>query len=132
MLIRALFEAYDHNDYDRDTLIADATYNFDEFGYYGLSLWLIGEPWALDRLMTEKTRRAARIALYQASVLREHNLRLVASGREPHYDVTDGVVIRGDSGSVRITAGTAAELVDRSLSAPYTVERNPYFTQGVR
>lgn len=39
VLVRALFEVYpDGRDYDRDALVADVTYNFDEFGYFGLSL----------------------------------------------------------------------------------------------
>jgi hypothetical protein len=59
VLVRALFEGYDHGgDYSRDVLIADVTYNFDEFGYYGLSLWLVGDAWTLDRLKAEKTRNA--------------------------------------------------------------------------
>jgi hypothetical protein len=133
VLVRALFEVYDHGgDYDRDALIADVTYNFDEFGYYGLSLWLVSEAWTLDRLRVEKTRRAARVALYTAGDLTGHGLRLVASGREPHYDATDGALITGDSGSVRITAGSAEELTDRFLATPYTVEQNPHFVQDVR
>jgi hypothetical protein len=133
VLVRALFEVYDHGgDYDRDVLIADATYNFDEFGYYGLSLWLVSEAWTLDRLRAEKTRKAARVALYTAGDLTEHGLKLVASGREPHYDATDGALIEGDSGSVRITAGSAEELTDRFLGTPYTVEQNPRFVQDVR
>lgn len=133
LLVRALFEVYpDGKDYDRDALIADVTYNFDEFGYYGLSLWLVGDPWTLDRLMAEKTVRASRVALYAAGDLSEHELKLVASGREPHYDATDGAVIAGDFGSVRITAGSASDLVDRFLATPYTVEQNPHFVQDVR
>ena len=99
VLVRALFEVYDHGgDYDRDVLIGDVTYNFDEFGYYGLSLWLVSETWTLDRLRAEKTRKAARVALYTAGDLAEHGLKLVASGREPHYDVTDGALITADPG----------------------------------
>jgi hypothetical protein len=57
---------------------------------------------------------------------------LLASGREPYYDATDGALITGDSGSVRITAGSAEELTDRFLGTPYAVERNPRFVQDVR
>lgn len=133
VLVRALFEVYpDGRDYDRDALVADLTYNFDEFGYFGLSLWLVGAVWTLDRLMAKKVARAYRVGLYSAGDLDSHDLRLVASGREPHYDATDGAVITGDSGSVRITAGSATELVDRFLDTPYTVEQNPHFVQNIR
>lgn len=131
-LIRALFEVYDHGDYDRDVLIADATYNFDEFGYYGLSFWIVDGAWTLDRLMSTKLSRAARFALYAVGDLTGHDLRLVASGQEPHYDATDGIVLAGASGSVRITAGSAEQLVDRFLATPYTVHQNMHFVQNLR
>lgn len=125
LLVRALFDLDGkRGDYDRATLILDATFNFDEFGYYGLSLWLVGEQWPLDRLMTEKTGRASRVALYTAVGLRRTGLTLVPSGRAPHYDATDGALLVGDSGGVRVTAGSAVEVVDRFLAAPYTVEEN--------
>lgn len=62
----------------------------------------------------------------------QQGLRLVASGREPHYDVTDGQFIVGGWGSVRITAGSAQTLVDRFLAAAYTIEKNSSFEQDVR
>ena len=109
VLVRALFEGYDHGgDYSRD------------------------DAWTLDRLKAEKTRKATRVALYTAGDLTRHGLKLVASGREPHYDATDGARITGDSGSVRITAGSAEELTDRFLATPYTVEQNLHFVQDVR
>jgi len=67
LLVRALFEVYEHGAvFDRDVLVADVAYNFDEFGYYGLSLWLVQDPWPLARILAEKTRRASRVALFTA------------------------------------------------------------------
>jgi len=34
--------------FERDVLIADVNYNFDVFGYRGLSLWLVSATWPLD------------------------------------------------------------------------------------
>lgn len=130
MLVRALYDRYDHGgDFDRSALLADATYNFQEFGYFGLSLWLAADPWPLGRVLNEKTRKASRVALFRAEALRTHGLTLVASGREPHFDVTDGSLIAGDSRSIRVTAGSAGELVDRFLASAYTVRNNEFFEQ---
>jgi hypothetical protein len=55
LLVRALFEVYEHGAvFDRDVLVADVTYNFDEFGYHGLSLWLAQDPWPLARILAER------------------------------------------------------------------------------
>lgn len=64
--------------------------------------------------------------------MNEEGLTLVASGREPHYDATDGALITGDSGSVRVTAGSAEVLIDRFLATPYAVEQNQHFEQDLR
>lgn len=133
ILVRALFDALPSGqDFDRVALIDDASYNFELFGYYGLSLWLPTEMWPLDRILAEKTRRAARVALFSVESVTQQGLRLVASGREPHYGVTDGQFIVGGWGSVRITAGSAQTLVDRFLAAAYTIEKNSSFEQDVR
>lgn len=133
VLVRALFHRYpDGRDFDRSALIADASYNFDEFGYYGLSLWLAADPWPMARILKEKTRRAAYVALFEAAAFAERDLQLVASGREPHFDATDGHFLLGNSGSVRITAGSAEQLADRFLDAPYTVKRNPFYERDQR
>jgi hypothetical protein len=79
VLVRALFEVYEHGAvFDRDVLIGDAAYNFAEFGYYGLSLWLAQDPWPLGRILAEKTRRASRVALFAAGDLGGQGLTLVA------------------------------------------------------
>jgi hypothetical protein len=132
LLVRALFGAGDTPAFDRDILIDDASFNFEVFGYYGLSLWLTGSPWPLERILRHKTRRAARVALFTVGSLGEQGLQVVASGREPHFDTTDGQLITGSSGAVRITTGSASNLVDRFLAAAYTVEQNPFFEQDVR
>ncbi len=94
VLVRALFDTYPHGGaFDRDVLISDVTYNFDLFGYYGLSLWLVSHAWPLERVSTH------------------------------------GPVYGGTYGSVRVAAGSPQELVDRLLTAAYTVEDNPSYEQ---
>lgn len=130
MLVRALFDTYlPGGVFDRDVLIADVTYNFDLFGYYGLSLWLASEAWPLERMLGEKTRKARRVALFSAGELTARGLGLVPSGRAPHYDTTHGPVYGATYGSFQATAGGAEELVDGFLSAPYTVEDNSFYEQ---
>jgi len=49
VLVRALFDTYPYGEvFERDVLIADVTYNFDVFGYHGLSVWLVSATWPLD------------------------------------------------------------------------------------
>jgi hypothetical protein len=70
VLVRALFDGVPGGDaFDRDVLIADVSYNFEVFGYYGLSLWLVSDLWPLDRLLSEKTRKARRVAQFSAGEL---------------------------------------------------------------
>ena len=88
--------------------------------------------WPLSRVLEYKTRWAAQVALFEVRALNAHGLTLVASGREPHYDVSDGSLLVGDAGSVRVTAGSAAALVDRFLAAPCTVRDNQYYQPDQR
>jgi len=84
LLVRAMFDAYpDGGLFDRDVLVTDATYNFEIFGYYGLSLWLVSESWPLGRVLAEKCRRAGRVVMFEAEALQSSGLGLVPSGREP-------------------------------------------------
>lgn len=130
MLVRALFDTYPHGGvFDRDALITDVTYNFDFFGYYGLSLWLAAEAWPLERVLGEKTRRARRVALFSAGGLTVRGLELVPSGRAPHYDAAHGPVYGGTYGSAQVSAGSAERLADQFLSAAYNVEDNPFYEQ---
>ena len=131
LLVRAKFDAYpDGGLFDRDVLVTDATYNFEIFGYYGLSLWLVSESWPLGRVLAEKCRRAGRVVMFEAEALQSSGLGLVPSGREPHYDASLGPVYGQSFASVRVTAPTAEELVDRFLSAAYTVRDNELHDQG--
>ena len=131
VLIRALFDAYPHGGvFDRDVLVTDATYNFEIFGYYGLSLWLVSESWPLDRVLAEKCRRAGRVVVFEAEAVQNSGLGLVPSGREPHYDAGLGPVYGQSFASLRVTAPTAEELVDGFLSAAYTVRDNEFHDQG--
>lgn len=129
--MRALFDAYpDGRVFDRDVLVADATYNFELFGYYGLSLWLVSDSWPLDRVLAEKCRRASRVATFEAGDLQGGGLGLVPSGREPHYDASLGPAYGARFASVRVTVPTAEELVDRFVSAAYTLRINEFHDQG--
>jgi len=115
--------------FDRGVLIADVNYNFDVFGYYGLSVWLVSDAWPLDRVLEVKTRKARRVALFSAGELLAKGLGLVPSGKAPHYDTSHGPVYGATYGSVQVTAGRAEELVDWVLSAAYTVEDNSFYEQ---
>jgi hypothetical protein len=131
VLVRALFDTYpDGRPFDRDVLVADASYNFELFGYYGLSLWQVSDSWPLDRVLAEKCRRASRVATFEARDLQGGGLGLVPSGRAPHYDASLGPVYGQLFASVRVAAPTAEELVDRFLSAAYTLRDNEFHDQG--
>ncbi len=128
--MRTLFGTYaDGRIFDRDVLIADVIVNFDLFGYFGLSLWAISDAWPLGNVLVEKARKARRVALYTAGELRGQGLGLVPSGRAPHYDASVGAVSGQVSGPMQVTAPSAEELVDRFMSAAYTVVENHLFEQ---
>lgn len=128
LLVRALFRSFPSGEiFDRDDLIADASYNFEVFGYYGLSLWHVSEVWPLKRLLAEKTKRARLVALFTAGSLQAQGLGLVPSGKAPHYDASHGPVYGNSYANVQVSAGSAEELVDRFLAAAYTVEDNPHY-----
>ncbi|MEU0313068.1 hypothetical protein [Nocardioides sp. NPDC006273] len=130
LLVRALFQTYASGvDFDRDALVADAAYNFELFGYFGLSLWHVSDVWPLERILTDKTRRARRVAMFTAGALQTQGLGLVPSGKAPHYDASHGPVYGSTYANVQITSGSAEELVDRFLAAAYTVEDNPHHQQ---
>lgn len=129
-LVRTLFGTYpDGRAFDRDALIADVTVNFDLFGYYGLSLWAISDAWPLDKVLVEKARKARRVALFTAGELKGQGLGLVPSGRAPHYDTSVGAVYGQSFGPMQVTAPSAEDLIDRFMSAPYTVVENHLFEQ---
>lgn len=132
VLVRGLFERYpDGRIFDSEALIADATRNFELFGYYGLSLWATSGQWSLDRVQAEKSRKAQRVALFTADALRDKGLGLVPSGREPHYDAMIGTLNGQTFGSVQISAVSAADLASRLTSATYTVMDNHHYRDGL-
>jgi hypothetical protein len=127
-LVRALFDAHAGGTaFDRVVLIADATRNFELFGYYGLSLWATSAEWPVDRVLAQKSQKAARAALFTAGDLRDKGLGLVPSGRAPHYDTTVGDIYGRTFGSVQITAPSADDLIDRFVSATYTLVENHHY-----
>lgn len=128
VLVRMLFEEQGHAAFDRTRLIADATLNFTEFGYFGLSLSAVIDAWPLDRVLSEKCRYSRHVALYRAGDLRGSGLVLIPSGRVPHYDVSAGSVYAASPGSLGAEGPRAEELVDRFIAAAYTGVQNYYFT----
>lgn len=130
VLVRAVYGTFpDGRVFDRQTLIDDVEHNFTEFGYYGLSLWMVSETWPLERVLGEKTPRAQRVALFRVGDLLGSGLGLVPSGRHPHYDTSHGDVYGSSYGGVCVTAGSSAELVDLFLATPYAVIGNSRYTQ---
>jgi hypothetical protein len=128
VLVRALFDNSPNGAvFDRAALIADATLNFELFGYYGLSLWAASAGWAVDRVLAEKSRRAARVALFTVGDLRASGLRLAPSGKAPHYDAIIDPVDQA-FGAVSLTTASAAQLADRLIRAAYTVVENRHHT----
>ena len=126
LLARALFDSDPLSPvFDQRTLILDAELNFTEFAYYGLSLWCVSATWPMERVLDAKTRRARRVAVFRAGDLQEVGLSLVPSGKEPHYDAAFGDVY-GTNGASPSSSGSAAELVERFLAAPYAVVENNY------
>lgn len=128
VLVRSLFDAYpDGRAFDRAALVADSTVNFDTFGFYGLSLWAISEPWPLDRVLVQKARKARRVALFAAGELRSQGLSIVPSGKAPHVDATLAAAGRPAAGPMQVAGASAEELVDRFLLANYTLVENHLF-----
>ena len=130
VLVRLLRESLPAGDvFDRNDLIIDVGNNYDLFGYYGLPLWAAAGEWPLDRVLANKAARAKTVALFRAGDLRDKGLSLVPSGRSPHYDTNVGEVYGRTFGAVQVTASTAADLVDRFVSATYTVMENPHYNE---
>ena len=71
----------------------------------------------MDRLLSEKTRKARRVAQFSAGELLGQGLGLVPSGKVPHHDATLGLVYGVSYGGDQNTTGDAEELVDRFVSA---------------
>lgn len=129
ILLRLLFDGYeDGSAFDRVRLIADATLNFTEFGYYGLSMWGTVGAQSLESVLAGKCRFSRWVALYRAADLRDRGLGIVPSGVAPHYDASIGDVYGQHFGSVQVTASSAEVLIDRFLTATYTGMENEHFT----
>jgi len=129
VLVRLLFDGYeDGSAFDRARLIADATLNFTEFGYYGLSMWGTSDVRPLDSVLADRCTFSRWVALYRAADLRDKGLGIVPSGALPHYDTSVGDVYGRTFGSVQITASSAEDLIDRFIAATYTGMRNLFFT----
>lgn len=129
VLVRMLFDGYeDRSAFERGRLAADATLNFTEFGYFGLSLWAVSDFWPLERILTEKGRYSRYVALYRAADLRGAGLAIIPSGRLPHYDASAGLIYGRSFGQVGAQGSRADELVDRFVAATYTGVQNYFFT----
>lgn len=101
----------------REDLIEDALTNFDFYGFYGLSVWLVTDQWPFERILAERMRHAARVALFVAGDLYASGLELWDTGQHPHYD------------AVHVTATEPTELVDRLLATRFEVVDNGHYVQ---
>jgi hypothetical protein len=132
-LVRALFDSDPVSTvFDRRTLIGDAEFNFTEFGYHGLSVWCASTSWPMESVLEKKARRARRVAVFRAGDLYAVGLSLVPSGKQPHYDIALGDVYGTCYGGSPLSSGTAAELVERYLAAPYAVIENNHYQEPRR
>jgi hypothetical protein len=102
-------------DLDTAILVADASGNFDVYGFYGLSVWVPNETFTLPDLLAGKLKGASEVIQFRAGDLYAHDLHLWDTGQAPHYDVVyqDGATVDG--------------LVAGIQSLPYTVIVNPYY-----
>ena len=75
ILVRLLFDGHeDGSAFNRARLIGDATLNFTEFGYYGLSMWGAVGARSLESVLTGKCKFSRWVALYRAADLRDKGL----------------------------------------------------------
>jgi hypothetical protein len=91
-------------------------------------MWGVTAEYPVERVLSDKGRFSRWVALYLAGDLRGQGLEIIPSGKEPHYDATAQSVDAGAFSSVRITATSAGDLVDRFLAAAYTGLQNEHFT----
>ena len=83
---------------------------------------------SLESVLAGKFKFSRSVALYRAANLRDKGLGIVPSGAAPHYDASVGDVYGQRFGSVQITASSAEDLIDRSITAIYTGMQNEHFT----
>ena len=94
-------------------LAADATDNFEIYGFYGISVFVENDAADVDWITAHKLARARMLALFRTGDLLGAGLELWATGQAPHYEC--GPPGRGGAG------GSVPAL-------PHQVVENPNFT----
>lgn len=96
-----------------DQLREDATLNYEEYGFYGISMWS-PTPEVPQEALLHKLRRFPRVTVFTAADLYRQDLRLWDTGQSPHYDV------------VYVTSTDLDHLVAGLLASQHTVIANPH------
>ena len=73
---------------DAEILRRTATHSFEEFGFYGISVFAVVDG-TLEALCSslDQVRRYRQIRLSTVARLHERGFALLATGRRPHFDV---------------------------------------------
>jgi hypothetical protein len=99
---------------DSERLAFNAQENHDNYGFYGLSVYVVPRRRVADALAHQLWRRqyvnTATVGQVYAA-----GLWLDATGNAPHYDV------------VRADGTDMAELVEQFLSIPFHLDMNPHY-----
>lgn len=97
---------------DADDLQADASANFEVYGFYGISVFAEGGGVDFQWIASHKLKRAEVLAVFRAGDLLAAGLELWATGQAPHYDVVHGEL---------------NELVRLILTCPHRTLDNPHY-----
>jgi hypothetical protein len=95
---------------DPEALRADATDNFEVYGYWGISTFVEIGAFDLAWIAAHKLRRAGWLVVFRAGDVLTAGLELWDTGQSPHYDVVHE---------------NLDELVNRLVACPHRVIRNP-------
>src|SRR6266542_2737168 len=95
---------------DPAALRADATDNFEVYGYWGISVFAEVGGFDLAWIAVNKLRRAEWLVVFRTGDVLDTGLELWDTGQSPHYDVVHEEL---------------DELVGRLVACPHRIIRNP-------
>jgi len=98
---------------DPEDLRANAVANRDLYGFFAISVWLVGADYPLGSLEQTKLVKFDQYAEFVVADLVGHGLELWATGQSPHYDVVHS---RNDLDA----------LVEVMVATPHQVRSNPH------